>query len=82
MAALEWYGKEGYNAAKFEDWIVDGVLAGSYKSYDNLTVSQGLSTPTLTAQLLKVYGAGHMVPFDQPKHSAVFLDDWLTAVRK
>ncbi|KAL1407126.1 hypothetical protein Q8F55_006540 [Vanrija albida] len=69
MAALEWYGKEGYNAAKFEDWKVDGVLAGSYKTYDNLT-------------LLKVYGAGHMVPFDQPKHSSIFLDDWLKAGRK
>jgi len=30
-------------------------------------------------QFLKVFGAGHMVPMDQPKHSDAFVRDWLKA---
>lgn len=31
--------KKGYNAADFNDWVVDGHRAGEFKTYGNLTVS-------------------------------------------
>jgi cathepsin A (carboxypeptidase C) len=39
MEKLEWSGKEGYNAAKLQDWKVKGKVAGSFKTSGNLTVS-------------------------------------------
>lgn len=39
MERLEWSGRAGYNAAEFNDWIVDGHRAGEFKTYGNLTVS-------------------------------------------
>ena len=39
LEALEWSGKEGYNAAQLDDWHVDGKEAGQYKNYGPLTVS-------------------------------------------
>lgn len=38
MEKLEWSGKKGFNAEQLEDWSVDGQVAGSYKSYKNLSV--------------------------------------------
>ena len=40
--------------AKFQNWMVDGMLAGEVKSGGGLT-------------FLEVENAGHMVPADQPK---------------
>jgi hypothetical protein len=39
MNKLEWTGHKGFNDAEFVDWKVKGEVAGSYKTYDNLTVS-------------------------------------------
>ncbi|BEJ16680.1 hypothetical protein CspHIS471_0600810 [Cutaneotrichosporon sp. HIS471] len=64
MEALEWTGKDQYNAAEYKKWDVDGEHAGEYKGHGKLT-------------FLKIWGAGHMVPMDQPKHSLSFLDHWL-----
>ncbi|ORY34286.1 Alpha/Beta hydrolase protein [Naematelia encephala] len=66
MEKLEWTGKEGYNAAEFADWTVDDNIAGSYKTYGNLTH-------------LKILYAGHMVPYDKPKEALVMLNAWLDA---
>ncbi|ORX34677.1 Alpha/Beta hydrolase protein [Kockovaella imperatae] len=63
--ALEWTGQEGYNAESLSEWIVDGKVAGSYKTYGPLTH-------------LKVLGAGHMVPMDRPKQSLSMLHTWLS----
>jgi cathepsin A (carboxypeptidase C) len=38
LEALEWTGKEGYNAAQLGDWKVDGKVSGLYKTYGDLTV--------------------------------------------
>jgi len=55
--ALSWHGAEGYANAQSNRWVTDtGVVAGSYKSYNGLT-------------FLKVFNAGHLVPFDQPENS-------------
>lgn len=66
MEALQWQGKKGYNNAKYEDWTVNGKKAGVYKTYENLS-------------FLQVYGAGHMVPMDQPVNSLSFVRDWIEA---
>jgi hypothetical protein len=69
MERLEWSGKKGFNAEELEEWKVDGKVAGSYKSYKNLSVSCKIFSSyarycraggVLTTQLLKVLYAGHM----------------------
>ncbi|OCF45215.1 cathepsin A (carboxypeptidase C) [Kwoniella heveanensis CBS 569] len=67
MEALEWTGKESYNAAQFADWSVNGDVAGTYKTSGNLT-------------MLKIRGAGHMVPYDKPKEALTMVNSWLNAV--
>ncbi|AFR98075.1 cathepsin A (carboxypeptidase C) [Cryptococcus neoformans C23] len=66
MERLEWSGRAGYNVAEFNDWIVDGHRAGEFKTYGNLT-------------MLKIRGAGHMVPYDKPKEALFMVTSWLDA---
>jgi len=49
--AVEWTGKAGFNSADYKMWSVDGTPAGELKEFNNL-------------KFLRVYDAGHMVPFD------------------
>ncbi|MCO5551712.1 hypothetical protein L7F22_005216 [Adiantum nelumboides] len=56
VSAIDWSGKEGYNAASSKQFVVDGEEAGVFTSYGALS-------------FLKVHDAGHMVPMDQPKAS-------------
>lgn len=39
MERLAWSGKHGYNSQDLAEWKVDGKVAGSYKTYKNLSVS-------------------------------------------
>lgn len=39
MAEMPWTGREGYLAAPTEEWFVGGKVAGTVKTYGNLTVS-------------------------------------------
>lgn len=48
--ALEWPGQKEYVAANFSNYEVDGKPRGRYKTVDNLS-------------FLKVWGAGHSVPY-------------------
>ncbi|KAG2226575.1 hypothetical protein INT45_005061, partial [Circinella minor] len=63
---MEWYGKQGYEEAIVESWINKVTLqkAGEVRSHDNLT-------------FLRVFDAGHMVPYDQPENSLDFFSRWL-----
>mmetsp|Transcript_8398 Transcript_8398/g.16277 ORF Transcript_8398/g.16277 Transcript_8398/m.16277 type:complete len:439 (-) Transcript_8398:353-1669(-) len=55
--SLKWSGKEQFNIAQNTTWTSEsGVTAGSYRSAKGLT-------------FLKVKGAGHLVPHDQPENS-------------
>jgi len=49
--AVKWPGKDAFNAAEYSLWSVDGVAAGELKQVDNL-------------KFLRIYDAGHMVPYD------------------
>lgn len=59
--ALEWSGKDAFNAAPVSPWSVDGVEAGLVRSADGFT-------------FLRVYNAGHMVPMDQPSAALALLN--------
>ncbi|RXK37197.1 cathepsin A (carboxypeptidase C) [Tremella mesenterica] len=66
VSAMDWTGKEGFAAVSWQDWEVEGKKAGLFKTYENLT-------------LLKIVGAGHMVPYDKPKEALTMLSSWLQA---
>lgn len=62
--AVEWPYKQEFNDASYNDWKVDGVLAGEYKQVKNLV-------------FLKVFNSGHIVAMDQPKVSLKILEKLL-----
>jgi len=67
-AATKWSGKEDFNTAEYETWMVDEEKAGEMRQHGNL-------------HFLRVYDAGHMVPMDQPEHALAMLtrfvnNDW------
>lgn len=61
---LPWSGHDEFEAQKIKTWKVDGKAAGEVKNYKHFT-------------FLRVYGAGHMVPHDQPENSLDMLNRWL-----
>ncbi|WRT63688.1 uncharacterized protein IL334_000611 [Kwoniella shivajii] len=67
MEKLEWTGQAGYISAPWTDWKVKGETSGYYKTSGNLT-------------MLKIRGAGHMVPYDKPVEALDMLNSWLDAV--
>merc|ERR1711990_762859 len=64
-AATKWTGKEQFNAAEYEDWMVSDAAAGQMRQYGNL-------------HFLRVYEAGHMVPMDQPANALAMIDRLIT----
>ena len=67
--ALEWPGQKKYAAAPLEDLEIaqsesKGKKIGQVKSHGNFT-------------FMRLYGAGHMVPMDQPEAGLEFLNRWL-----
>ncbi|EGY14594.1 carboxypeptidase Y [Verticillium dahliae VdLs.17] len=67
--ALEWPGQKGFNKADIKSLTVaddkKGKEYGKVKSSGNFTFMQ-------------IYGAGHMVPMDQPESSSDFFNRWLS----
>jgi len=63
---LDWYGKDAFNEADDFAWKskLTGRDAGEFRTFDGLTY-------------LRVYEAGHMVPYDQPEHSMEFINHWV-----
>ncbi|KAI8801367.1 Alpha/Beta hydrolase protein [Cladochytrium replicatum] len=61
---LEWSGQDGYNDADELTWIVNGRSAGTIRSYENLT-------------FIRIFEAGHMVPYDQGEVSDEMVQAWL-----
>ena len=54
--ALPWSGHKNFTAAPLRDWKVGKRVAGKVKNHQHLT-------------FLRVFEAGHMVPYDQPENS-------------
>lgn len=68
--ALEWSGKDSFNEASVTNWYSssDGAHAGTAQSNGKLT-------------FLRVFNAGHMVPFDQPSNSLDMVNRWISGDR-
>ena len=62
--SLEWTGAKGYRAAPDEPWTSGGKNAGELKSYENLS-------------FLRIFEAGHFVPFDQPAVALDLFNSWI-----
>ncbi|TKY67169.1 Serine carboxypeptidase 49 [Spatholobus suberectus] len=62
--AMVWSGQKAFGTSPTVKFVVDGAAAGSLNSYGPLS-------------FLKVYGAGHMVPMDQPKAALQMLESWM-----
>ncbi|KAK7941213.1 uncharacterized protein PG986_013600 [Apiospora aurea] len=62
--ALVWNGKKDFNSAKMTDLTVDDKAYGQVKTSGNFT-------------FMRIYEAGHMVPFNQPKGSLDFFNRWI-----
>lgn len=63
--ALEWEGKAGFNHEKLAPYMLKNKEVGQIKSSGNFT-------------FLRIYQAGHMVPYNQPEPSMQMLNEWLS----
>ncbi|KAL5612799.1 hypothetical protein BROUX41_004117 [Berkeleyomyces rouxiae] len=61
---LEWPGHKAFSSAKLQSLNLGSEKYGRVKSSGNLTFMQ-------------IFGAGHMVPMDQPENSLDFYNRWL-----
>ncbi|KAH7267208.1 Alpha/Beta hydrolase protein [Fusarium redolens] len=62
---LQWSGQKDFSHAKIKNLEHNGKEYGKVKSSGNFTFMQ-------------IYGAGHMVPMDQPEASSDFFNRWLS----
>uniref|UniRef100_A0A1X7SU73 Carboxypeptidase n=1 Tax=Amphimedon queenslandica TaxID=400682 RepID=A0A1X7SU73_AMPQE len=60
----KWADMSEFQKAPFQQWIVNGSVAGQVKAYGPLT-------------FLQIEAAGHMVPRDQPKNALDMLEHFL-----
>lgn len=67
MNNLDWPSRERFAEEPLQDFEVEGKVVGSWKSVDGLS-------------FVRVSGAGHMVPLDQPEASLglfnAFIGGW------
>ncbi|CCC71897.1 hypothetical protein NCAS_0I02290 [Naumovozyma castellii] len=65
--ALDWKDKFSYRNSPLKKWThsESGEELGQLKSYNNFT-------------FLRIYDAGHMVPYDQPEASLEMVNRWLS----
>lgn len=64
---LDWSGKEDFNDAKIKQMYLDNkkqTHVGDVKNFDYFTFA-------------RIFGAGHMVPYDQPEASLQMLNSWI-----
>lgn len=63
---LEWSGQVGFNNSKDITWIHSetGKVAGELRSYKNFS-------------FLRIYNAGHLVPYDQPDIALEMVTRWI-----
>lgn len=61
---LEWSGKDKFSSAPMEPWTVGKNQVGEVRNHKHFT-------------FLRVYGGGHMVPYDQPESSLAMVNEWI-----
>lgn len=62
---LPWSGHSKFEKQPIREWTVGKHAAGEVKNYKNFT-------------FLRVYGAGHMVPYDQPENALDMVNRWIS----
>ncbi|KAB5557927.1 Alpha/Beta hydrolase protein [Coniochaeta sp. 2T2.1] len=67
--ALEWPGKKDFNRADVKDLKLTSAESKD-KGYGKVKASGNFT-------FMQIYGAGHMVPMDQPENSLDFFNRWL-----
>lgn len=68
--ALEWPGQKDFNRADVEDLKLASADSVKAKGYGKVKASGNFT-------FMQIYGAGHMVPMDQPENSLDFFNRWL-----
>ncbi|EGV61812.1 carboxypeptidase C [Yamadazyma tenuis ATCC 10573] len=64
--ALEYSGHQAFESAPLRTWVTNNnKFAGQVKNYKKFT-------------FLRVYDAGHMVPYDQPENSLDMVNTWIS----
>jgi cathepsin A (carboxypeptidase C) len=68
--ALDWKGKSCFNNAKMQPYkrLASGKEYGQYRTYGNLT-------------FIRVYEAGHMVPYYQPEGALDMINRWISQTK-
>lgn len=61
---LPWSGAQDFAKAPIRKWEANGEYAGNVKNSDHFT-------------FLRIFGAGHMVPYDKPKQSLDMVNRWI-----
>lgn len=61
---LEWSGKSGFAHEKLSPYMLRDKEVGQIKASGNFT-------------FLRMYQAGHMVPYNQPEPSLQMLNEWI-----
>lgn len=62
---LDWSGNDSFNGILMHHWTIDDTPAGQAKNYGPLT-------------FLRVFDAGHSVPYNQPGRALAMLNTWLS----
>lgn len=63
--SLEWSGQEKFAEQPVRTWTVGKTPAGEVKNYEHFT-------------FLRVFGGGHMVPYDQPESALDMVNRWVS----
>ncbi len=64
LSQLKWSAQKEFNALPRKPWAVGPNIGGSVRTYQNLTQ-------------LVVYGAGHLVPMNQPESALSFFNTFV-----
>lgn len=69
MSQLQFNGSEQYNNQSLKPWTLGGKEVGQYTATDKLT-------------FIRVYEAGHEVPYYQPQTSLTMFRNWINKKNK
>lgn len=62
---VDWRHGDNFEKASYTDWTVNGKKAGKKKNVANFT-------------FLRVFDAGHMVPYNKPQEALAMVNQWMS----